>query len=450
MRNLLQKWRLLGAMLMAGVLSVCMGSAPAQAQALRPLRMTLINVAGGDGRLIEEQLRRILVSNENLALLDAASVAASLERYELSGRALAKSALRKQSQERIGELMQGLDLEGMLLLDVYGRGKKAQLVVIGPSGRELSNAEMSLKRANRMSDEQVVELLRDAFGVLGPAVLAHRARAVPAPVRDAQSAGVTSELASGAEVQEPQPEPKEASGEGIARVLELSIGLAVGRRSIQIKQGEQPEDYRLNHASPFLGAGLRLSGVPWVFNEAGTSALGLAVFGAYAPFSTSFFDADTGDRLELSSAYTRMGAEAQYLRELSARFMLDLYGGIDLMSVTIAPNAYYTGNRYLTARAGVGMTARLGADAALRLHGGVLPMLDANNSGGLFGESPFSVGYEAGAQLSFNLLDDVFLQAHYTFQFLTPSYPDPNPPITVATSSQDMLHTGGLMVGLRL
>ncbi len=137
---------------------------------------------------------------------------------------------------------------------------------------------------------------------------------------------------------------------------------------------------------------------------------------------------------------------------MSSFFFLDLFAGAELMRLTIEPNRLYTGTSYVMGRAGLGVSFRFGEGARLRLHGGATPIFTASNSAGAFGASPLSVGLEGGARLAFTLIEGTFLELNYTFQRMTPEFPDPVPDLggpKVSTAAQDMLHTGNALLGLR-
>lgn len=420
----------------------------AMAQAPAPLKMTLINVSTSGGERVHEQLRGILEENPNVQVFDDAEIKARLEDYALDLKILRKGDLRKKYKARIRRMLKTQGLEGLFLVDVYSRGRKLQLVVIGPEGAEIVDLERGV-RNGQATNKQAIEVLQKAFAALGPEVLAYR-EAHPDPGAEATEPE---------EPEEPDPSEEElraaleaakrrAQG-NLARKIDLGVGVFIGRRNMEVKEGDTPEDFRLEHGSPFVGVGVRADAIATTFSE-GHAALGIGFFGAYSQFTTIFYDVDTNGKQELSSSFSRFGGELSYLRSLSPRFVLDGYAGAELISLTIAKNAFYTGNRYVMGRAGVGVGLRLGQEATLRPHVGVLPVFSADNSGGAFGSSPLSFGYEAGARLNFSLTESLFVQANYTFQYLAPTFPEPSAIIGVATSSTDLVHTGNLLFGLSL
>lgn len=415
----------------------------AHAQAPEPLKMTFMNVSSSGGERAHEQLRSILETNPNVQVYDDADVVPRLDDYALSLKILRKGELRQKYRARIRRMLRAQGLEGLFLIDVYSRGRKMQIVVIGPDGVELLDVERAIKNG-KPTDKQAIDVLQDGFGVLGPEVLAFR-EANPAE-EDTQD---PPEEPDDATVNKALPSPDEPRLGSLKRRLELGVGVFVGRRQMEVKEGDTPQDFKLQHGSPFVGASVRVDGIATSLSQ-GQAALSLSFFGSYAQFTTIFFDNDTNAKQELSSSFSRVGAEAGYLRELSAKFLLDGYAGAEVISLTIAKNAFYTGNRYVMARAGAGLGIRLGDETTLRPHVGILPVFTADNSGGAFGASPFSLGYEAGVRLSFSLTESLFVQANYAFQYLAPEFPEPSAIIGVPTSSSDLVHTGNLLIGLSL
>ena len=426
---------------------VCHGAwtpAAVYAQAPEPLRMTLFNASLSGGERVHEQLKDLLAENPNVQLIEDEDLAPKLEDYALSMKLLRKGDQRQKHQSRLRRMLRAQSLEGFFVVDVFSRGRKLQVVVIGPDGQELADIQRALQ-GGKLSRKEALEVLQEAFGALGPEVLAYR-EANPASPAQADSPG---DPTPGDDQLQAQLAPPSAAAQTLERGLELGVGVFVGRRDMSTTQGDSPQDFRLQHSSPFVGAGARVDALALTF-EQGQAALGVSLFGAYAQFKTIFYDVDTNLRQELSSSFSRVGAEALYQRAFGPRFLGDLYAGAELISLTIARNAFYTGNRYASGRAGLGLGLRLGDEARLRVHGGLLPVFSADNSGGAFGPSPLSVGLEAGARFSFALTERLFVQINYTFERLTPEYPEPTATIGVPTSSSDLLHTGHLMLGLSL
>lgn len=414
----------------------------------------MLNVSEKGASKAHRKIKVVLDENENIEYKSDRAILSRLDDYALNQKILQKSTLRDKFRKRIKRMMAQEKLEGMFLVDVYGRGRKLQLIVIGPDGRQLDDFKMGV-RSGKPSSDQVIALLNDAFSVLGPEVLKAREDAEPEepeepeepkpPKNDAPRENTDGQVSQGID-------PKKGAEARVKKAVNISVGLFAGRRNLEAVE-TNPENpnapFGLRHDSPYVGVGGDLDAVILSLGD-GEAALGLSLYGSYAQFTTIFFQKDTNERLELSSTFSIAGGALKYIRSLSERFNFDAYAGAQLMSLTVDPNSNYTGNRYVSGRVGLGVGVQLSEDAKLHAHGGALPVFVADNSGGAFGDSPLSLGYEAGANFTFHLTQSFFLSAHYTFQFLQPDYPEPMSPVVRPSSSTDVFHNGGLMIGLTI
>ena len=422
----------------AAVVTAAALSAPAVAGAQEreraPLELVVLNVAKSGGAAASKAFRRELRELDSVNLGDSSALEDELGGFDLDRASLRKSAVRRKYGNRIYRLMRANGIEGLLLVDVYSKGRKVQLVVVGPDGEELTDVKKSARRG-KIGRDATRGMLRAAFKKLGPAVLDYREeleeRADDTPI----------DAALDDEVSRPTPRTTLTSGVNIA------LGGFVGRRGLEVIEGTDPNDFRLLHASPFVGAGARVDAIAWA---EGPSAIGLTLTGAYAPFTTLPANPDGGPTRELASSVLRVSGQVSYLRSLGARSIVDVWGGGEFTSLTIASNEFYTGNQYAYARAGLGFEYKFNTDASVRAHAGVLPTFSASNSGEAFGTSPFSLGYEAGLALALSLTENIFFRLDYTFQLYSPEYPDPQPPVTAATSSTDVFNTGNVLIGFSL
>ena len=412
----------------------------------------MLNVSEKGASKAHRKIKDVLSENENVEYKNDRKLIARLDDYALNTKILQKGSLRKKFRKRIRRMLKEEELEGLFLVDVYGRGRKLQLIVIGPDGSELDDFKMGV-RAGKPSSDQVFTLLNDAFSTLGPEVLKAR--------EEAQEPDEPEEPEEPEEKEDPEGtdgdvsqnmDPKGNSDAKVKKAVNISAGLFAGRRSLEAVETvpENPSaPFGLRHGSPYVGVGGDLDAVILLLSE-GEAALGLSLYGSYAQFTTIFFQADTNERMELASTYSIAGGAVKYIRSLSPRFSFDAYGGAQLMSLTVEPNSNYTGNRYVSGRVGVGLGIQLSEDAKLHAHGGALPVFVADNSGGAFGTSPLSLGYEAGAMFSFHFTPSFFISAEYNFQLLQPEYPEPVSSGIRPSSSTDVFHNGGLRVGFTI
>jgi hypothetical protein len=409
-----------------------------------PLELVVLDVAKKGGSSATKAIRRELGALDSVNLGDAGAIEDELGSFDLDRASLRKSSVRRKYSNRIYRLMRANGIEGLLLIDVYSKGRKVQLVVIGPDGEELTDVKKSTRRG-KLSRDAARGMLRSAFKPLGPAVLDYRAelaeRADDTPI----DAALDPKDGGGAEVEDEveRPTPRTTLSPGV----NIALGGFVGRRGLEVLEGTDPNDFRLVHASPFVGAGARVDAIAWAEGE---SAVGVTLTGAYAPFTTLSANPDGETTRELASSVVRVGGQVSYFRSLGARAIVDVWGGGEFTSLTIASNEFYTGNQYGYARAGLGFEWKFNTDASARAHAGVLPTFSASNSGEAFGVSPFSLGYEAGLALALALSENIFFRLDYTFQLYSPEYPEPLPPITAATSSTDIFNTGNVLIGFSL
>lgn len=419
-------------------------------QAQAPLKMALINVAGKDGRRAYDEFEEILRDSPDIKLTRGAKLEDKLDQYDLSESSLRKSSLRKKKRQQFAEMMRAENLEALLIVDVYNKGRTLQVVAIGPDGEQLTEVEEKITRGTP-SRKQAVGALRESFGALVPAVKAYREEAAK-PKEETPIEVVKGEGDGSAKGEEDLSLAEQAarrvrSEHGLEPGATASVGAFFGRRAMSVKEGDAPDDFKLQHSSPFIGIGARIDGIFTTFGE-GDSALGGNLYVAYAPFTTVFSTTSGQPPQELASSFLRLGGELDYTKILTARLRLNVFGGVERVSLTIAQNSFYTGSTYLAGRVGAGVTFRFGPDAYLRAHGAALPTFSADNSGGAFGDSPLSWGFEGGALLRFHIVEDVYIQLQYAYQRFAPDFPTPSPAIAVPTTSTDQLHTGSLQVGL--
>jgi hypothetical protein len=449
--------RLLQALLRVSLLTLVGGAAliveaaPVMAQEQAPLRLALINVSGKDGRRAYEEFEEILRSSPDIQLTRGAKLEDRLEQYDLSEKILRKGDLRERHKRDFIKLMRAENLEALMIIDVYNKKRKLQVVAIGPMGEELADVQENITRGTP-SRKQVVGVLKESFGKVVPAVKAFRDRPAEEPTEERDPEIVTGQTGAGEGNEDGATLREEAARRvrdehGLEPGANASVGAFFGRRAMDLEEVNAPNGYTLQHSSPFIGIAARLDGIFTTFG-AGDSAIGGNVFVAYAPFTTVFSTMSGQPPQELASSFLRLGGELEYTKVLTSRLRLNVFGGLDRVGLTIAQNNFYTGSTYLNARLGAGVVFRFGPDAYLRAHGAALPVLSNDNSGGTFGDSPFSWGFEGGALLRFTIINDVFIQLQYTYQRFSPEFPNPKADIGVATTSVDQYHTGSLQVGM--
>ena len=211
----------------------------------------------------------------------------------------------------------------------------------------------------------------------------------------------------------------------------------------------------IKHRTPLVGVGINLDAVALPIGDNKDSALLVSGFFNYAPFKTEFKtqggDGSTSSET-FSSNFVSVGGALHYRRFFTSSTLGGVYGGGEYISLRIASNPNYTGNIYGVIRAGGELGISFAPESYVFVHGGVLPVLTADNSAGALGESPTSLGYEAGGTVLFRLTDKVFARLGYRFEMVQPAFPEPtgDSKIDEPSESRDILHSGGLQVGFSI
>ena len=442
---------------LAMVLSLLCSPLAAQDQA--PLRLAVVNVSKRGGAGAKQEIVGLLAKNENIDLIDPQALLDTMEDYGVNYKILRRGSLRAKFRSRIGDLMQGTNIEGLFLIDSFGRGSKVQLIAMGPAGSEVANLRRNATRG-RLDRDDAIDLLREVFPSLAPEVLAHRERLArltqeaaaadpPPPPQPAPSPAAQTPAPEPATVVSAQEAlPRGPGARALAPSLSPSVGLMVGSRTLETTEVEGLDS--LNHTTPLIGLGVELQGILIALGRAGGSALGVDLAFGYATFSTAFQDKQTMEKTTFPSSFTRTSGQLVYHRLLSDLLKLEVFGGAGLTDVVIEKNASYTGNRYITGRLGAGLTYFFGQESFFTLYGGLLPLFEADTSGGALGPSPLGLGYTAGASLGFYVTPLVFTKLHYAFEFLLPEYPEPTGQADIDDPAQatDLFHIANITVGV--
>lgn len=450
--------------LFCGILALVMSLAiawitpeQAQAQPKEPLRMSLVNVASSGGDQPKRVIENILKENKSIALIDSGVVRSAMDNFAVNEKILRKGELREKFQERISRMMQAENIEGLLIIDVFSKGRKLQVVVLGPEGQELKDIKRNI-RGGKIEQDTGLDVLKDVFPALGPTVLDYRERVQaatpdpdpdpdpnPDPDPDPNPDAIISE-----EKTKPKPPPGTFSKGG-----SVAAGVFLGQRSMEVTEVETTPPDAIKHRTPLVGIGVHVDAVALPIGETKDSALTISGFFNYAPFKTEF-KTQGGDGSTSSETFTSnfvsVGGALHYRRFFTASTIGGIYGGGEYISLRIASNPNYTGNIYGVGRAGAELGISFAPESYVIVHGGLLPVFKADNSAGALGESPTSLGYEAGGTVLFRLTDKVFARLGYKFELVSPTFPEPGDTSKIdnAAESRDILHTGGLQIGFTI
>lgn len=416
-----------------------------------PLRLAFVDASASGGKNAYNAILEFLEASDDIKVKDSDKIWDAAEAVGVSRKDFRDGKRRAASAKEFRRVMKKLDVEAIMILDVFSKGRKLQVVVIGPTGEEVADVRRDIKRGTPTKAE-ARGILKDSFSTLVPEVVAFREKGGWDAVDDEpKRKPVEIEEEEEEEEEEESTDDikqkviaKRQSESDIETGFSLRFGALIGSRSFTMSS---EGGFQLDHKSPFVGISARLETILAVFSD-GTAGFGLAAFGGYAPFTT-LFDQET----EYASDYGQIGAELLFVKSFSPEFNLDIYAGAEAWSITIAKNQYYTGNRYLSGRVGAMGTYDTGT-IALGAGLGVLPAFDVNNSDLAFGETELTIGYEAKASLIFRISDSIDAAIGYNFRTIAPDHPTPlvigTPENPDPISSTDTLHLGTVTLGYRL
>lgn len=416
-----------------------------------PLKLSFVNAAAKGGDSAHGTLSDFLEGSDDIDTTDQDKVWKVAAEFDLEQKDFRSSSLREDNAENFQKIMKELDLEAIMILDVFSKGRKMQVVTIGPSGREIADVRRDVNRG-RLDKSEAKGVLKETFAELVPKVVEFREgggwdafeeeepeeeeEVSLLPEEEEEEEGEEEELS----LKEKAVKKKRAGKyPALERGIRLQLGLLAGKRDLKLTSDS---GFELTHGSPFVGFGGRVDAV---FAQLGSdAALGASLLGGYAPFTTIFAENET-----YPSQYARLGAELRYLKAFSETFLVNVFGGGEAMSITIDQNANYTGHRYVMARLGAGIIYQAGP-VLLEIGGALLPVFGVNNSSGAYGEVPgLSLGFEPMAGLTFGLSEDLSVSLRYSGQIFSAKYPEPQLPIDAAKSF-DLIHSGVLSIGYSL
>lgn len=433
---------------LVAVLLTFMGFCASASAQQEPLKLAFVNASKSGGGDAYDLVKKFLDASDDIEVLNSDKVWDEAEEVGVSKKDFRSSSRRQESAREFRSVMKNLGIEAILIQDVFSRGRKFQLVVIGPSGEEVADIRKSIKRG-RLKKSQTKEVLKEAFGELVPKVRDFRdnggwaAYEEPEPEEEKVVEEEEEEEDSFDLVEDEEEEEPSVPGEyGLASGYRFSFGALVGSRNFSLTS---EEGFQLDHKSPWLGLQANVRAVFATFGK-GNQAIGANIFGGYAPFTTVFDGTD-----EFASDFARIGGELMYIHAIDENISIDVFAGGEARSITIAQNEFYTGNKYIGARAGAFAKYASGV-LSIGAGGAILPTFSINNSNGAYGDADgLALGFEANAMLGFDISDQINISVGYTFQTISVDYPEPKVvEPTQALTGSDTIHSGTVMLGYML
>lgn len=425
------------------------------------LTLTVVDGAGPEGDAIVETLRNGLRNEDKIRYVDESKLLDRGEQFGVGVETLRDGDLRAEHARAFRETMRALDLHGILVFDRFR--DVAQIVVIGPTGEELADHRKNVVDGE-LPAPRAEALLKESFGDLLPAWRSWReardreagtetsgdernTSSGPETARRARvrSGGQTDETSSkppdDGESSSPEASADTRAGSGESAGLDggvtIRLGGVAGRHQLDARARNGV--YRIGQVNPFVGARLELEAMLGRF-DADRAGVSVDLFGSYAPFR-----AVDGQGGSISSDFSHLGLDITYLRRLSPRLRFQFATGFEALSLRLASNPTYTGNRYGQFRFTGGLTYRVVSSIDLEIGGGVGPLLSSDMSGGAFGDSLFAPALLGEASVELTAFEPVLLSVgydiyHYDLTFRNPSVVDA--PVDVS----DTYQFGGLKI----
>lgn len=419
--------------------TLALNSALAQEE---PVELVFINSDPSDGTVVYDAITSVLELSGDLNLVDPDRFMSAGMDHSVRLETLRDGGKRAEFEDAFAQTLRAVDAEGLLILDVFGGGRTMQLVVIGPDGNELGDIRQRF-RGNQPSQEETVGALKKVFQVLIPEIREFRERQDQSPV-DVGLIGeddppIDEEALKAQVINEQEREHGE-----LRQGVTPRAGMIFGSRSLDI---QTLGSYQLTHSSPFVGFGVDVDAILTLF-EQDSSALGATVFLGYAPFTTVLSD-DEGEPTEMSSSFFNLRADLHYIKEfgdgLKARGTL----GVETLSLSVEDNQTYSGNNYVNLRAGAGLIYEFGELAEFQLEALALPVLSADVSNNLLGDSDFAFGVDLGARLELVAFGPLRAAVGYHLKYYPVDYPNPESSQLAGEPAEasDSFHVAHLVVG---
>lgn len=436
-------------MLVLGVTAfgaVFLASSPVSAQEA-PLRLVFLKSDPDDGNQTYNTLKGVLENSDDIQLIPSRRLLAEARNQGISLDTFRTSEKRINAADQFMRAMSASQVEAVIVYDIFGGGRTVQLVAIGPWGSELSDVRERVSRP--VSDSEALQLFTEAFSMLIPQVRAYRAEKEDEMARQQRMENENLEEDLMGEPQEEKTLKDEVVDEqrkshgNLEEGFNFRLGAIAGHRMMEVTT---TADFTLDHSTPLVGIAGRADTIFSVFSGE-TQAIGASLWGQFAPFLTTFNTGD-GNVQEFPGQFVNFGLDLDYFNGLSESFVLHGKFGAEISSLRIEPNQFYTGNRYINLRLGVGGMFRVADVLDIDLVVLALPETVTELSGTDFGSGDFKVGIGADATVDLRIADPFLLSLHYGLRYYTANYRTPNV-IDAPASTTDIMNMANFMAGYR-
>ena len=411
----------------------------ATAQAAQPYKLIVRDVTAkpADSKKIAPVLIEALGQQRELSLILDDEADEALKTSKMTNKDWRSGAAIKKKSKSIAKAMASAGADAVAIIEVQKKGKIMAVTILDAQANELktfrgnvTKATLKEEQANKAS-QAIVQLLKDN---IKPKASAEVAILEEPETTTSTSTATTTGSDDGQDDLKATLDRPKAQGGLLSDAILAQAGLTIGRRGLT----STSQTVELTHVAPFIGPTALLE-----LNKAlldGDAQLGLELGFTWAPFNTELTDTQ-GNPTSVSSRVFRTGFNARFHYALASAFAAGLYGGLDYLAITIDPNEFYTGHRYISARVGLSTLIQPTDGVTMRVEGGVMPYVN-----GLYQApdntpaKPAPLGLEAGASVALRLTDSIQASVLYQMTYFGPSDVDP-------AQATDLIHQGGLMAG---
>lgn len=421
-----------------------------------PVVLSIVHVGEGMKGSNYRELASVLRNSESIKHKRPNKVIRELATRGVQRETLRDAGKRVDRWEEIGDAMRGVELELMFVF--WETREKMNLVVIGPTGRELRQFRRDPGRRLSRSDSK--QLLKEAFEVAMPEVYdfredpekqrAEARKKVGKSSVDQQSDGEDEEATDAGSDEPDSPEELRREAMRRSRVEHGNMRRHIrgdfqpigGARALQL---DTPNGF--SHNVPILGARLDLQSILSVINS---ETVGLAVTGLIdlSAFQTTF-NFDDGSSETYPGSYFQGQTTFRYMKGLSPSIIIFGEAGANYTSVGLADNETYVGSKYWSGVGGFGLLIRPNSDVDVEVAGRVLPILSGDTSDGAYGSSTPGIGFNGRAKVAVRMFKPWRLTAFYDLSYMSLNHSEPPNLEVDSVGASDWFHVAGLGVGYR-
>lgn len=414
-----------------------------------PIRIGLISTGGKKGAKAFATIEKTLKKQTNVLLLDPDALKTRAKQLDFELDDLRKADNRIAKQQEIKSLMGEFNLELLLILDVFGKGKRtqAQLVTLDFEALQMGDERANASRG-RLKTKDAEQMVTTSINNMVPTLQDHRARTRDLEERiryekEAAKNAPPPPVPLAYKEEDKGSDPIKGSTElGESEVFRATALFLVGRDSTSIADSI---GNKIQYNANYIGAALLLGGRFLHFTD--SIHLGASLFGGYAPFKT----VDSANSKQSSyKAFAQLQLEPTFDIGSYVRLVVLVGGDFAMMHINSSPQLDYLGATFIGARAGVEAQFIPMQELTIRVGGAFVPTFKNTITNGTYGNPSMVYGGEARLHLSYRPIPFLEIHAQYDFGYRTSKLDKEGRFSQEKPTFQEMRHMGTIGVGVVL